>query len=193
MRIGLLGGTFDPIHLGHLIAAEQVRDELNLQQVWFLPAPVPPHKHDQPVIDPTHRLRMVERAVAEHPHFRVSRVEFERAGSSYTVDTMAVLRERYLEHDFYFIIGADMVEDLPNWHKIEQLTEYTQFVGLDRPGYERPELADYIARRVHYVTMPLIDIASTDIRERVKAGRSIRYLVPDSVQQYIEEHRLYET
>lgn len=193
MQIGILGGTFDPIHFGHLIAAEHVRDQLELHQVWFLPAFVPPHKHGKTVSRATHRLNMVERAVANHPQFRVSKVEFEREGNSYTVDTMTILRERFPQHEFFFIIGADMVQDLPRWHRIDQLINMVQFVGLDRPGYERPELANNIARRVRFVTMPLVDITSTNIRKRRASGRSVRYLVPDSVREYMEEHRLYET
>lgn len=193
MRIGLFGGTFDPVHLGHLISAEQVREQCNLEQVWFLPALVPPHKNGQTVTEAAHRLQMVELAIAGNPYYRASRVEFERSGSSYTVDTMAILRERHPKHTFYFIIGADMVADLPNWHRIEQLVKDTEFVGLARPGYERPQLADAIASRVQYADMPLLEISATGIRERVRTGRSIRYFVPDRVRNYIEEHRLYET
>lgn len=192
-RIGLFGGTFDPIHIGHLVAAEQVRDQLNLAQVWFLPAPDPPHKNGQTVTAANHRMQMVKRATANHPHFYVSRVEFERSGSSYTVDTMAALRKRHPQYAFYFIIGMDMVQDLPNWHRIEQLVQETEFIGLARPGYDKPSLAEPIARRVQYAEMPLLEISATAIRERVKEGRSIRYLVPESVRNYIEEHHLYET
>lgn len=193
MHIGILGGTFDPIHCGHLIAAEEVLDQLKLHQVWFMPASVPPHKHGQAVSDATHRLNMVAKAVANHPQFRVSKVEFEREGNSYTVDTMAILRERYPQHNFYFIIGVDMVQDLPNWHRIEHLIKMVQFVGLDRPGFKRPELPNDIAKRVQFVKMPLVDITSTDIRRRKASGRSVRYLVPESVREYMGEHRLYET
>lgn len=191
MRVGLMGGTFDPIHLGHLIAAEQVREQMGLDQVWFLPAPIPPHKPNRSITDAIHRLNMVELAIENHPHFHVSRVEFEREGRSYTIDTMRALNERYPEHRFFFIVGADMVQDLPNWHQIEQLMKCVTFIGLDRPGYERPRLEGALARRVTYVTMPLIDIAATEVRERIRAGQSIRYLVPDRVRYYIEEHRLY--
>lgn len=193
MRIGLLGGTFDPVHYGHLMAAEQAREQCELEQVWFLPASVPPHKNGQTVTDADHRLHMVELAINGHPHFRVSRVEFSRSGRSYTVDTMAALREHYPEHAFYFIIGADMVADLPNWYQFERLAKETAFIGLARPGYERVQLADPIARCVQYAEMPLIDISATDIRERVKAGQSIRYFVPERVRNYIREHHLYET
>lgn len=193
MRIGLLGGTFDPIHYGHLIAAEQVREQLSLEEVWFLPASVPPHKQDAAVTSASHRLNMVTIAVQDHPQFRVSRLELERGGRSYTVDTLTVLKDRSPEYQFFFIVGADMVQDLPNWHRIDELIQLTQFVGLDRPGYSDVKLPEPIARSVQYVTMPCVGISSTDIRNRVRTGRSIRYLVPDAVRNYIEEHRLYES
>lgn len=193
MRIGIMGGTFDPIHFGHLIAAERVRDELPLDYVWFMPAAEPPHKHSRTVADPIHRLRMVEKAVVDHPKFCVSKLEFERQGTSYTAETMSILQKRYPEHEFYFIVGADMVHDLPNWYRIHQLVQDVQFVGLNRPGYGRPELPDAIAKRVRYVSMPSIGITSTDIRRKRAAGKSVRYLVPEGVREYMEANRLYET
>lgn len=193
MRVGILGGTFDPIHIGHLLAAEQVREQCQLDEVWFVPTYVPPHKAGVQVTDAEQRLQMVERAIVDHPHFRVSRIELARKGHSYTVDTMQSLREHYPGDTFYFIIGSDMVADLPNWHQSERLVASTQFIGLARPGYAKPQLMDYIARRVRYVTMPLLEISATDIRERVRSGQSIRYFVPEPVRIYIEEHRLYET
>lgn len=193
MRIGILGGTFDPIHIGHLLAGEQAREQCQLDEVWFVPTYVPPHKDGSQVTDAVHRLQMVERAINDHPHFRVSQIELDRKGNSYTIDTIQALRERYPEDAFYFILGSDMVADLPNWHRVEHLVELTRFIGLARPGFAKPQLMANIARRVHYVPMPLLEISATDIRERVRAKKSIRYFVPEPVRIYIEEHRLYET
>lgn len=192
MNIGLFGGTFDPIHIGHLVAAEQAREQLKLDEVWFIPAPTPPHKDGCAVSPADHRLHMVQLAVADHPKFRVSRLEFERDGDSYTVDTISVLRERYPGHSFFFIVGTDMVADLPNWHRIRDLVTMVRFVGLQRPGFRRPNLPHYIADRVLYADMLAMDLSATHIRNRVKKEQSIRYVVPDCVRYYIEEHRLYE-
>ncbi|WP_054949125.1 nicotinate-nucleotide adenylyltransferase [Numidum massiliense] len=193
MRVGLMGGTFDPIHLGHLIAADHVQEQLDLDEVWFLLAAVPPHKSGQRITAPEHRLQMVRLAVSDHPHFRVCTIEFERRGRSYTVDTLTILRQRYPEHDFFFMIGGDMVQNLPNWHRVDDLVHLVEFVGMTRPGYARQPLPPPIAAAVQYAELRLVDISATDIRERVKEGRSIRYIVPDQVRNYIEEQQLYAT
>ncbi|QHT47226.1 nicotinate-nucleotide adenylyltransferase [Bacillus sp. SB49] len=186
-RIGILGGTFDPPHLGHLTMAEYVYEEMGLDEVWFMPSYIPPHKEEAST-DADKRVAMVERAISGHPDFRVCDIERKREGTSYTVDTMRDLKRLYPEVIFYFIIGGDMVEHLPKWNRIEELVDIVQFVGVNRPGYERSHEIP-----VEFVDIPSVDISSTVIRERVAAGKSIRYIVPESVTQYMKEYGLYET
>jgi nicotinate-nucleotide adenylyltransferase len=184
-RIGILGGTFDPPHQGHLLMAEFVRNDLQLDEVWFIPSHVPPHKQGAEV-SAEERLKMVENAIESNPYFKASNVELTRKGTSYTVDTMSHLVNQYPDNEFYFIIGADMVEHLPKWYKIDELMKLVQFVGVKRPGYKwSPEIP------VQFVEIPLIDISSSKIRERLLSGHSVRYLVPDAVYHFIKEHKIY--
>lgn len=183
-RIGLLGGTFDPPHLGHLLIAEEVRLALGLEEIWFIPSNVPPHK--QTLTRTNDRVQMVERAIADHPNFKMHTIELTRTGKSYTVDTMKSLQEMYPETRFSFIIGADMVEYLPKWHDIETLIETVQFVGVQRTGYSvETDLP------VEIIDIPLFDVSSTMIRERISSGVKVRYYLPEAVNGYIEEHELY--
>lgn len=185
-RIGILGGTFDPPHLGHLIMAERAYEGMNLDEVWFLPSHIPPHKQ-KAALSSEERLALVKQAIAGNSHFSVSDVELTRKGTSYTVDTMNLLTEEYPSHQFFFIIGGDMVEHLPKWHRIEDLKKLVHFIGMRRPGYTwNPQEA------VHEVEIPLIDISSSTIREKLATKQSVRYLVPESVHDFIKEHRLYE-
>lgn len=183
-RTGLLGGTFDPPHLGHLLIAEEVRLALGLEEIWFIPSNVPPHK--QTLTRTNDRVQMVERAIADHPNFKMHTIELTRTGKSYTVDTMKSLQEMYPETRFSFIIGADMVEYLPKWHDIETLIETVQFVGVQRTGYSvETDLP------VEIIDIPLFDVSSTMIRERISSGVKVRYYLPEAVNGYIEEHELY--
>ncbi|GIP39552.1 putative nicotinate-nucleotide adenylyltransferase [Paenibacillus sp. J31TS4] len=193
MKIGIMGGTFDPIHCGHLVAAERAREEAGLDQVWFLPAHVPPHKDHAPWASGEHRLAMVRLAVEGNPRFLASDYELRLGGTSYTIDTMARLRGDYPDHRFHLIIGADMVMYLPSWHRIEELTELVSFIGLQRPGYELDleRLPEKIRSSVTLVPMPLLEISSTELRQRLSSGRSARYLLPDPVLRYLEEKGLY--
>lgn len=186
-RIGLYGGTFNPIHISHLIVADQVYTALGLDEVWFIPDEVPPHVDSKTAINADLRVEMVEAAIADNPHFRVELAEVERGGVSYTYDTITFLKEKYPIYDFYFIVGADMVADLPTWHRIDELAKLVMFVGVQRPGF----IVDS-KYSVLWVDSPLLDISSTDIRNRVKSGLSIRYLVPAAVETIIKEHHLYE-
>lgn len=190
-RIGLLGGTFDPIHYAHLLAAEQARDQMGLDEIWLVPAKIPPHKERSDIAAAHHRLRMAELAASDHPSFRVSDVELQREGLSYTIDTIIEIKELYPHDEFFFIIGGDMVEMLPQWYRFTELCTMVHFIGLARPGahYDKQALLPYVT----FVEMPTVDISSTLIRQRVRSGRSIRYLVPDAVERYIKEHRLYES
>ncbi|WP_068774312.1 nicotinate-nucleotide adenylyltransferase [Paenibacillus sp. FJAT-26967] len=193
MRIGIMGGTFDPIHTGHLVAGECARSACGLDEVWFMPANVPPHKPNAPKASAGQRWEMVCRAVADNPAFRPLDFELRKGGVSYSIDTIKLLRQQHPEHRFQYIIGADMVEYLPEWHKIEEIMGLIGFIGLQRPGYELDldVLPSYIRSGVSIAPMPLLDISSTDIRGRRKEGRSIRYLVPAPVHEYIEGNDLY--
>ncbi|MFC7393279.1 nicotinate-nucleotide adenylyltransferase [Scopulibacillus cellulosilyticus] len=187
-KIGLIGGTFDPPHLGHLAIAEEAADACRLDEVWFLPSYIPPHK-DRLVTDSDHRIAMVDRAIEDNPLFKLSLIEIKRKGRSYTYDTLYELKRRYPDDQFYFIIGADMVDDLPNWYKIDQLAKLTSFIGFKRPGYtfKKPEGVTIIP-----VEMPQIDISSSMIRKRINQHRSYRYFLCENVKKYIEEKGLYE-
>lgn len=184
-----MGGTFDPIHCGHLLAAESAREQAGLDEVWFMPARIPPHKERYGITATEHRLRMVELAVADHPLFRVTQVELLREGPSYTYDTMCQLIADYPDVQFSFIVGGDMVEMLPKWYRFEDLIKLVRFIGLARPGTKGEQLA--ADSHVTFVEMPAWELSSTLIRQRAAAGRSLRYLVPASVEIYIREQGLY--
>lgn len=169
------------------MVADVVQSELNLDEIWFMPNQEPPHKENKSGVDSVHRLEMVKRAILDHPQFNVQPIELERPGKSYTFDTIKLLKEKY-DHQFYFIIGADMIEYLPKWYKIEELVGLITFVGVNRPEYSSH--TDY---PILFVDVPNIEISSLMIRNRVKEGKSIRYFVLDSVLDYIEENRLYGT
>ncbi|MFC7320950.1 nicotinate-nucleotide adenylyltransferase [Halobacillus campisalis] len=185
-RIGLLGGTFDPPHLGHMIIAEHIRENLELDEVWFIPSHLPPHKQEA-AVSAEDRLQMVKKATEGNPHFSVSEIELNREGKSYTIDTMKSLLKEYPSDEFCFIIGGDMVQYLDRWHKIEELNELVQFVGVGREG---------IALDSHFnvkmVEIPRIDISSSMIRQRLTDKKSIRYLIPEGVFHFIKENALYE-
>lgn len=186
-KIGILGGTFDPPHLGHLIMAQEVLEKAQLDEIWFLPSYIPPHK-ERDVTDATHRIEMVKQAIADNPSFNVSLIEYERKGRSYTYDTLLGLKESHPNHDFYFIIGADMVLDLPNWYRFEELDQLAHFIGVARPGYvfETPKEVKVIP-----IEMPEIDISSSQIRERIREGKNYRYFLTEGVKRYIKERGLY--
>lgn len=197
-RIGIMGGTFDPIHLGHLVTAEAVRSEFGLDEILFLPAADPPHKKGKKVTDAYHRLIMTHLAVASNPYFTVSRLEMERSGPSYTVDTMRELQQRFGDAaEFFFITGADEVNDLPDWHEPVELLRESRFIAATRHGCklnrERLEktFGDLASERIFRLTTPQLEISSTDIREKVRTGVSIRYLVPPAVADYIDKEGLY--
>ncbi|GAB2554668.1 nicotinate-nucleotide adenylyltransferase [Gracilibacillus alcaliphilus] len=184
-RIGLFGGTFDPPHYGHLLMAEQVYQQLELDEIWFIPSYQPPHKANAKTTA-ADRLELTKRAIAGHPAFFVNPIEVERASTSYTLTTVRLLKEQYPEDTFYFIIGGDMVEYLPKWNEIDILLELVTFVGVNRPGHSLE--TNYPVKEVH---MPLIDISSTMIRQRVQQRQSIRYLTPPEVIAFINKNGLY--
>ncbi|GIO85408.1 putative nicotinate-nucleotide adenylyltransferase [Paenibacillus faecis] len=191
-RVGIMGGAFDPVHLGHLLAAEAAREQYGLEEVWFMPSHIPPHKH-QAGVSGKQRLEMVEAATRANPAFKPLDLELRRGGVSYTVDTIRELRREHPDLDLYFIIGADMVNYLPKWEGIEELTGMLKFIGLQRPGsfLELDALPDHIQQAVHLADMPLVDISSSLVRKRLASGKSVRYMVPDEVHEYIVRSGLY--
>lgn len=195
MKVGIMGGTFDPIHIGHLLAAQSVCEELGLDEIWFVPTNVPPHKEQTQGATAQQRWDMVRLAVEGHEAFRASDIELVKGGVSYSIETVRLLRDRYPSYRFYYIIGADMVQYLPKWYRIEELLRLVTFVGLQRPGFDAglEELPEHMKDAVVLASMPQIEMSSTLIRERRAAGRTVRYMVPDRVNHYIEENRLYET
>jgi len=196
-----MGGTFDPIHYGHLVIAEEVRATLHLSEVIFVPAGQPPHKTGHAITETQHRLVMLELALASNPHFRISLMEIERTGLSYTVDTLHTLRAQVgAKVNLFFIIGWDSLEELYTWYKASEiLTLVTHLVAVRRPGYE--EDAEYnkvleqrlpgILQRLLVVQAPQLEISATDLRQRVAEGRPIKYQTPEAVETYIKENRLY--
>lgn len=188
MDIAILGGTFDPPHYGHLIIAEEVLRACSFDGVWFMPSPTPPHKMGETITDSRHRIDMVKKAIAGNNRFRLCLFEFERKGPSYTYDTMKELVHKYPDDRFFFLIGADMVEYLPNWHRVEELVRLIPFIGVGRPGFT---LKSPYKRFIREVEVPEIDISSSFLRERFENNGNTRYFLPDKVRQYIEEKGLY--
>ena len=200
MRLGLFGGTFDPVHYGHLLLAECCREQARLDGVRFLPAAVPPHKQDRKPTPARLRIEMLELAIAGHSAFSISRYETDRGGVNFTVHALAHFREEDPQIELFFLLGADMLHDLPTWHQPGRICELATPVVVRRAGAGEPNLEcltriatpEQIERiRQHQVQMPQIGISSTEIRRRVAAGQSIRYLTPRAVEKYLETHRLY--
>ena len=185
-RIGILGGTFNPPHNGHLLMAELVRESMKLDEIWLLPASVPPHKQETST-SAVLRAEMAQLAAGTNEYFSVQNIELKRTGVSYTFDTIKILKERYPENDFYFIIGADMIAYLPKWHRIEELSRLIQFVGVNRTGYKVESKYP-----VHLVDIPAIDLSSTAIRARIRKRQTVKYMLPDTLIHFIKEHQLYE-
>jgi nicotinate-nucleotide adenylyltransferase len=182
-KLAIYGGTFNPIHNGHLILAREARERLNLDTVIFVPAAVSPFK-DKPSASAAHRIEMLKAAIANEPGFVIDRFEINRPPPSYTVDTVENIRSREGEAEFFYLLGQDNVADLPKWHRFGQLQNLVRFVVLDRTG-ER-------TNHSHAVIHRKIDISATEIRNRVASGRSIRYLVPDAVEDIIRGRALYQ-
>ncbi|WP_408006861.1 nicotinate-nucleotide adenylyltransferase [Pseudalkalibacillus sp. A8] len=188
-RIGILGGTFDPPHIGHLMMAQEAVEQCKLDKVWFMPSASPPHKKMNGVTAGNDRIEMVKRTIDDVEGFKLSLIEFEREGPSYTVDTMKELKEKHPDIEFFFIIGGDSVEALHTWDRIDQLVEIITFIGIKRPGheFESPYLDKIIA-----IETPLIGISSTMLRERFRHNKNTKYYVTDEVREYVEVNRLYD-
>jgi nicotinate-nucleotide adenylyltransferase len=188
-RWGLFGGTFDPIHWGHLLLAEITRQILNLQKVFFIPARIPPHKGNVRASS-EHRYRMAQLACEGNPYFEVSDVEIRREGPSYTVDTLRSFRTKDANAEIYLIMGADSAQDLGSWKDHETILEHSNVVVLGRTGVAGDRVSQRAGARTVLPT-PLIELSSSDIRRQVHEGKSIRYLVTDSVEKYIRAENLY--
>lgn len=191
--LGVLGGTFDPVHLGHLALAEEAREALGLERVLFVPAAVPPHKQGIPVTGAADRAAMVELAIADNPAFASSRIELERIGPSYTVDTLEELRRG--GEDLWLILSAETFRDLRAWRRPERILELARLAVAPRDGYELPTTSRIgtTDARLTFLDGPCLRVSASEIRARVAADRSIRYLVPPAVGRYIAEHDLYRT
>lgn len=189
-RVGVMGGTFDPVHHGHLVAASEVQARFDLDEVVFVPTGLPTFKLDQDVTVAEHRYLMTVIATASNPRFTVSRVDIERDGVTYTVDTLRDLRVQRPDADLFFITGADAIEQILTWKDADELFEMAHFVAVTRPGHAL-SVAGLPDGRVSLLEIPALAISSTDVRARARAGEPVWYLVPDGVVQYIAKHRLY--
>ena len=193
MRIGIFGGTFNPIHTAHLLLAETARDTLKLNRILFIPAHHPPHKHGRGILPGSVRFKLVQLAIQDHSAFAASDIELRRTGPSYSIDTVRVLLERLPQAKFFLLIGEDMLT--VRWAAWEELKRLCTVVVAHRPLGQLQTLRGARSARANrdlkWLAMPQLDITSSDIRLRLKGGRSIRYLVPPSVERYIQEHRLY--
>ena len=198
MSLGILGGTFNPPHIGHLVMAQEAREQLGLDRVVLMPVAVPPHKEADGDPGADVRLTLARLAAAGEEGVEVSTAEIDRGGASFTVDTLGELHERYPEQELTFIVGADMAHSLPAWREPERILELARLAVAEREGIARDDIAERLAplhdgSRVTFFDMPRIDVSSSDIRRRVAEGRSVRHLVPDAVAQAIADRDLYRT
>ena len=200
MRIGIFGGTFDPVHLGHLMLAEQSREQAKLDEVWFVPAARPPQKRNQTISPFDRRVEMLQLAIAGQPQFRVDRIESTRPGPSYTTDTLSALATAYPDHEWFLIVGGDCIADFPTWYQPAQILTQATLLVIERPGIVSGTIAELLTtlklpteamRGWQSIAVPMTSLASRDLRTRAKEGRSLRYLVPAAVEIYIRERGLY--
>lgn len=200
MRLGIFGGSFDPVHYGHLLLAESCREQCRLDRVWFMPALLPPHKQERALAPPKARVEMLELAFSGNEHFAVSTLELERGGVSYTVDTLRIIKEKQPDDDLFFLMGADSLAEMITWREPAEICSLAIPMVVHRADAPHPDFAvlkeivesdRLVEIRRHQVEMPIIDLSSTDLRERAAAGRSLRYRTPRAVEKYIEAQRLY--
>ena len=192
-KIGIMGGTFDPIHHGHLVAASEAAYRFDLEKVIFVPTGQPWQKADRDVTDAEHRYLMTMVATASNPRFTVSRVDIDRVGPTYTIDTLRDIRKFYPDAELYFITGADALASIMSWRDWEEMLEMAHFVGVNRPGYPltRDMVPEDQRENIELIDIPAMAISSTDCRERARGGEPVWYLVPDGVVQYIAKNHLY--
>ncbi|MBM3992816.1 MAG: nicotinate (nicotinamide) nucleotide adenylyltransferase [Planctomycetes bacterium] len=200
MRLGVFGGTFDPVHVGHLILAEQCREQASLDQVLFVPALLPPHKQQQPLTPFAQRVEMLSLALSGNPAFRIDELEKDRTGPSFTVDTMTELQARHRDAELCFIIGSDSLHDLPKWYEPRRILQLAELLVVERDGFATwsadelrgaLQLADDFPLRYRPIFMPLITLASRDIRRRIAEGKTVRYMIPRAVEAYIADRGFY--
>jgi nicotinate-nucleotide adenylyltransferase len=190
-RLGILGGTFDPIHSGHLILAEQLKEELNLEKVIFIPSANPPHKENHRVSSSKDRLKMVKIAIRDNPDFLISDIELKRKGKSYTIDTLTRFLKLYKDSELFFLLGSDAIDELPTWKEPDKIFQKVNVVIALRPGFDRIDPENRFVKKSLVVSINGLNISSTQIRERVRTGKSIRYLVPPEVEKFIRTKKLY--
>lgn len=197
MKIGVFGGTFDPIHFGHLIMASFIYDEMKLDRIMFLPSGNPPHKTNKKISDEKIRADMVKAAIENDPRFEISLIEHGGSEPDYTINTMSKLCEMNPENEYYFIIGGDSLRNIESWYRYEELLNLIQFIVIDRVSRDEKPLLELVekfnknAKGLHYLNMPLIELSSTLIRLRVRENKSIEYMTPKEVIDLIEENGLY--
>ncbi|UCZ54461.1 nicotinate-nucleotide adenylyltransferase [Bacillus shivajii] len=189
-KVGILGGTFDPPHIGHLLIAEQARLQMELDEVWWMPNRIPPHKKRKSDTSDEDRISLVSLMTKKHDGFCVCNVEFEREGPSFTVETIERLQKKHLDHTFYFIIGGDSLETLPTWHESERLQQLVSFIVIERPNYPFPKQRSN--DHIHFVEGPTIDVSSSYIRENINTSMFNKFLLTDEVYKFIKELKLYE-
>lgn len=196
-KIGIMGGTFDPIHFGHLVIANEVLDKYNMDKIIFIPAGNPPHKKVARATS-WHRYLMTNIATLSNEKFVVSDIEIKTSGKSYTINTVRQLLIEYENTEFYFITGIDAIIDLPNWYETEMLLKLCKFIAVSRPGYSTSEIEEKLSKiknkydgQIELLQVPMLQISSTNIRERIKIGRSVKYLLPETVEDYIVKNNLY--
>ena len=187
MKIGLLGGTFNPVHIGHLILAEEAREKLGLDKIIFIPTALPPHKDNLNIAPAKDRLKMLKLAVASNKHFAVSDVEIKRKGRSYTIDTLKELKRKYSHDELYFIIGSDLLKYLKEWKDLSEILKMVEFVAATRPGYPLEQIPGYITT----LAIRAVDVSGFEVRQCVAANKSFGYLVTDKVFDYIKRRKLY--
>lgn len=213
-KAGLFGGTFDPVHLGHLRAAEEIREELSLNRIFFIPAAIPPHKDETHITPSRHRLEMLKLAVRENPHFEICDYELRKKSTSYTVDTLRYLNTTYPGSEFYFIVGNELFSEIETWKEYKELFKLSNFAVITRPGYrdecsaklplalkndfsyykEKENVILYKDQNSKFIAFTKIrglEISSTEIRRYVNCGRSVKYLVPSAVEEYILQNNIY--
>jgi len=192
-KLGILGGTFDPIHMGHLVLAEQAREQFELDQIIFIPSASPPHKTEQELSLAIHRFEMTKLALEGNRYFSVSDIELKRKGLSYTIETLRELKGFYKDSEIYFLTGSDVLEEITTWRDPEEIYKLARIVIAVRPGFNKFDPEHHFAKKSVIVRITGVDISSTQIRQKVRNGESIKYLVPSKVEEYIKKKNLYTT
>jgi nicotinate-nucleotide adenylyltransferase len=191
MRFGIFGGSFNPVHFGHLLPVSVAFDELSLDKILFVPARKPPHKSSANLLEPRHRLNMLRLALADDPRFEISEYELNESNSSYTIDTLTHFKGIYPSDELFLLIGSDSLLDLKKWHRWEELFDYAKIAVLCRPCFDVERIKGEILERIVIVNTPLVEISSSEIRSRLVYGQSIRYFTPDAVLRYISDNCLF--